>query len=56
MIMLVSHYRTGSASVTDFGKILAALGFVIYVAGRIWHQRVRKADSQPDRSRAQERS
>ena len=47
-IMLVSYHAGGPAALTDIGKILAFLGFVIYVVGRIRYQRTKKAGLQPD--------
>jgi hypothetical protein len=42
-MMLISYHVEGPAGVTGVGKILAFLGFLIYVVGRIWHGRIRKA-------------
>lgn len=47
-IMLVCYHSRGPATLTDIGKILAFLGFVIYVVGRIRYQRRKKAGLPPD--------
>ena len=48
VMMLVSYHGRGPSAVTDAGKILALLGFVIYLVGRIRYGRTRKAGLRSD--------
>lgn len=41
-MMLVSFYGEGPTVITDIGKILAFLGFVVYAVGRIRYHRIKK--------------
>lgn len=54
--MLVSYYEGGRDAVTDAGKILALLGFIVYVVGRIRYARMKKAELQPDTPHSEEKS
>ena len=53
--MLVSYHSTGSSLVADAGKILAFLGFAVYVVGRIRHGKTRKADPHGEDTRRENR-
>ncbi len=46
-VMLVSYHGRGPATVTDMGKILALLGFVVYVVGRIRYGKTKRPGPQP---------
>ncbi len=46
--MLVSYHSGGPAVITDGGTIIALLGFVIYVVGRIRHRKMREQGPRED--------
>ncbi len=47
-IMLVSYHGVGPVVATNMGKILAVLGFIVYVVARIRYRRKKESDSQRD--------
>jgi hypothetical protein len=44
-IMLVSYHGEGPVVATNMGKILAVLGFIVYMVARIRYRRKKEADS-----------
>ncbi len=46
--MLVSYHSGGPAVITDGGKIIALLGFVIYIVGRVRHRKMREQRPRED--------
>lgn len=41
--MVVSYHLPGPTGVADFGKVVALVGFVLYVVGRVRYRAVQKA-------------
>lgn len=56
VMMLVSYHSTGSSLVTDAGKILAFLGFAVYVVGRIRYRGKKKTDPHGRGTRREDQS
>lgn len=56
MTMLASYHVGGPPTVTEFGKILAVLGFAVYVVGRVRYRRKGKADLPSETSHREEKS